>query len=301
MSHRINTPLNQKRLTNVAVVRLKRGGQRFEIACYPNKVQEWKSKIETDLDEVLQVQAVFVNVSKGILAKSQDLKKHFGTDDVKEVCLFILQKGELQVSEIERKSYQEKLFRDIATIVAEKCINTETNRPLTVGVVERAMKEIHYSLNPNKSAKQQALRVIKLLQEKGNLPIARAKMRLQLTIPTTLLSTVKEKLEPLVAVWETERLSTQNTSGTMHTILECQIDPSHFRELNQLVLRETQKSGSVEVLAHAVMPSSDSTPAMPSTSSNSMTVSSIDNSNNDTSSKNARDEDSDDNDEDNPT
>jgi ribosome maturation protein SDO1 len=45
MSHRINTPLNQKRLTNVAVVRLKRCGQRYEIACYPNKVQEWKNKM----------------------------------------------------------------------------------------------------------------------------------------------------------------------------------------------------------------------------------------------------------------
>jgi ribosome maturation protein SDO1 len=218
---------------------------------------------------VLQVQAVFTNVSKGILAKSQDLKKHFGTDDVKEVCLFILQKGELQVSEMERKSQQEKLLRDIATIVAEKCINTETNRPLTVGVVERAMKEIHYSLNPNKSAKQQALHVIKLLQEKGNLPIARAKMRLQLTIPLSFLNTVKEKLQPLVAVWETERFHSQNTSEITHAIIECQIDPSHFREVNQLVLQETQKMGNVEVLVHAVIPNSDPTPAVPHAVSNS--------------------------------
>lgn len=42
---RINTPVNQKRLTNVAIVRLKKGGKRFEIACYPNKVQEWKLKM----------------------------------------------------------------------------------------------------------------------------------------------------------------------------------------------------------------------------------------------------------------
>jgi hypothetical protein len=35
---RIGTPLNQKRLTNVSVVRLNKGGKRFEIACYNNKV-----------------------------------------------------------------------------------------------------------------------------------------------------------------------------------------------------------------------------------------------------------------------
>jgi len=41
----IFTPTNQKRLTNVAVVRLKKGGKRFEIACYPNKVTSWRNKV----------------------------------------------------------------------------------------------------------------------------------------------------------------------------------------------------------------------------------------------------------------
>ena len=35
--------VGQKRLTNIAVVRLKKGGQRFEIACYKNKVQDWRT------------------------------------------------------------------------------------------------------------------------------------------------------------------------------------------------------------------------------------------------------------------
>jgi ribosome maturation protein SDO1 len=51
----------------------------------------------------------------------------------------------------------EKTFRDIATIVAEKCVDKETKRPITVGIVERAMKEIHYSVNSSRSAKQQVL------------------------------------------------------------------------------------------------------------------------------------------------
>ena len=39
---RINTPTNQKLLTNVAVVRMKKAGKRFEIACYKNKVVSWR-------------------------------------------------------------------------------------------------------------------------------------------------------------------------------------------------------------------------------------------------------------------
>jgi hypothetical protein len=49
MSRNIKTPTNQKLLTNVAVVRLKKGGKRFEIACYRNKVLSWRQGTEKDL------------------------------------------------------------------------------------------------------------------------------------------------------------------------------------------------------------------------------------------------------------
>ena len=93
----IFTPVNQKRLTNVAVVRMKKHGKRFEIACYQNKVLSYRAGTETDLDEVLQTQTVFANVSKGQLAASEDVKKAFGSEDSVEVCKLILEKGELQV------------------------------------------------------------------------------------------------------------------------------------------------------------------------------------------------------------
>ena len=41
----IFTPSNQMKLTNVAVVKMKRGGKRFEIACYKNKVMSWRTKV----------------------------------------------------------------------------------------------------------------------------------------------------------------------------------------------------------------------------------------------------------------
>lgn len=42
---------------------------------------------EKDLDEVLQSQTVYSNVSKGVLAKSKDLLAAFGTDDQTKICL----------------------------------------------------------------------------------------------------------------------------------------------------------------------------------------------------------------------
>ena len=69
--------------------------------------------------------------------------------------LQILAKGELQVSEKERQTQLEAMFREIATIVTDKCVNPETKRPYTVGVIERAMKDVHYAVKPQRSAKQQ--------------------------------------------------------------------------------------------------------------------------------------------------
>jgi len=67
----------------------------------------------------------------------------------------ILAKGELQVSERERQAQLETMFRDIATIVAAKCVNPDTKRPYTVGVIERAMKDAHFSVKLHKNSKQQ--------------------------------------------------------------------------------------------------------------------------------------------------
>ena len=98
MSRAVKQPVGQKRLTNIAIVRYKTHGVRFEIACYKNKVFDWRSGSETDLDEVIQTEQIFSNVSKGVMAKEKDLKKAFGKGkSMEEICKEILQKGELQV------------------------------------------------------------------------------------------------------------------------------------------------------------------------------------------------------------
>ncbi|ESO11516.1 hypothetical protein HELRODRAFT_166516 [Helobdella robusta] len=237
----IFTPTNQKRLTNVAVVRLKKGGKRFEIACYPNKVTSWRSKVETDINEVLQTNMVFMNVSKGQMAKSDDLKAAFGTDDQKEICLQILSKGELQVSEKERSANIESSFRDIATVVADKCINPDTNRPYPVTLIERTLKDIHFSVKPNKNSKQQALEAIKLLMASGNIKIQRAQMRLKVHVPAKDGKKVREKIRKLASKIEEDAFD-----DDLHMVFL--VDPGAFREVSNVVSTDSKGKGSVEVV-----------------------------------------------------
>lgn len=67
----------------------------------------------------------------------------------------ILKKGELQVGEKERTRELSSLWRDIATQVAEKCVDPGSQRPYTVGMVEKGMHDVHYSVKTGKSAKSQ--------------------------------------------------------------------------------------------------------------------------------------------------
>jgi len=249
----IFTPVNQVRLTNVAIVRLKRTGKRFEIACYKNKVISWREKAETDIDEVLQTHDIFLNVSKGLLAKKQDLEKCFGDiiKDVPErekntaVCKFILAKGQLQVAEKERQHASEATFLEIANIVSQMAINLETKRAFSTGVIERAMKEeLHYSIRPNDSAKKQALAVMKELTEKvKSLQIGRANMRLNIVASPKEIKSLLETLNKQSLIAEQDSVNYSSGQAVV-----C-IQPGHFKTIDEIVSKNTRGKGRVEVLA----------------------------------------------------
>jgi len=237
---KIFTPTNQIRLTNVAVVRMKKSGKRFEIACYKNKVVSWRSNVEKDIDEVLQTHTVFTNVSKGQVAKKEDLMKAFGKEDVTEVCKEILQKGELQVSDKERHSQLDAMMKDIATTVSDKCVNPETKRPYPVSMIEKAMKDLHFSINPNRNAKQQALTVIPQL--KAIMPLERAQMRVRVVFSGKDSRKIRERLVKLTTSVESENWE----GGELNMV--CLIDPGHYREVDEIVHSVKGSSGLLELL-----------------------------------------------------
>ncbi|CEL91989.1 unnamed protein product [Vitrella brassicaformis CCMP3155] len=242
MSRGVFQPVGQVRLTNVAVVRYKTHGKRFEVACYKNKVLNYRSGIEKDLDEVLQIRAVFSNVGKGQYANKDDVQMAFGTTDEDTVCRLILEKGEIQVSEKERHHVQDSLLKDIVGIVAEKCVNLKTGLPLTTNMVESALKDLGYSVKQNEPAKKQALKAIDMLVTQMPESIARAKMRLQITCDATHRDKVHETLAALEAVIETE-----TESGGYSVVFCC--EPSHYRQLDHMVLKELAPPGSLQLLS----------------------------------------------------
>lgn len=68
-----------------------------------------------------------------------------------------MDKGELQIAGKERESQYSSQFRDIATIVMQKTINSETQRPYTITMIERLMHDIHFAVDPSSTSKKQVV------------------------------------------------------------------------------------------------------------------------------------------------
>jgi ribosome maturation protein SDO1 len=106
----------------------------------------------------------------------------------------ILNKGEVQVGEKEREHDLSSLRKEIATLVAEKCVDPDTQKPYPVGMIEKAMGEAGYSVRQGKNAKSQVAECIKLLQSDSKLPIQRARMRIRVTMPKVDGGRLKEQV-----------------------------------------------------------------------------------------------------------
>ena len=304
----INQPSNQIKLTNVSLVRLKKAKKRFEIACYKNKVLEWRSGLETDLDNVLQINSVFLNVSKGQTAPSSDLAKAFGSKTpINEIILEILNKGELQVGEKERHAQLERVHNEVVGIVATKLVDPKTKRVYTTGMIEKALEmlssqgsqaqqdkntagsgsgtpatgeeggakakskeHVWTGVVATKSAKSQALEAMKALILHQPIPVARARMRLRITCPTSVLKqaakstgpkapasvpedgeektkgTVKDRILSYI-----EQVETQDVVGSEWEVVGF-VEPGAFKGLGDFIGGETKGLGRVEVLDMAV-------------------------------------------------
>ncbi|RMX82791.1 hypothetical protein D0868_15764 [Hortaea werneckii] len=338
-SAQINQPSNQIRLTNVSLVRLKKGKKKFEIACYKNTVTSFRAGNETDLDNVLQIPNVFLNVNKGQVAPNEELKKAFPGMTRDEVVLEILNKGEIQVGEKERGVELERVHREVVEMVAGRLVDPKSKRVYTTGMIEKALDQLSSQgghagrqagkgkqggsggsaggeedrsksrgggdptdstagtpkkttttdgqasaeggeevkskpkpkwtgVTTNKSSKSQALEAMKALIAHQPIPVAKARMRLRITCPTSVLKqnvklapqtsdsdsakgSVKDKILSYV-----EAVETQDVVGEEW---ECVgfVEPGSFKTLSDFISTQTKGRARAEVLDMAVTSEGD--------------------------------------------
>ena len=176
----IKQPVGQKVFTNISIVKLKLGKSRFELACYPNKVQDYRDKKEKDINEVLQAKEIFTNAVKGDLVPKKVLKEVFPKMSYQDIIKLILDKGDIQTGEKEREEANSNKKNYIANIVVQKTYNTENGLPFPQDMITQALDDINFRYNEKENEKKQALKAIKELIQHKVLPIERKLMQLKI-------------------------------------------------------------------------------------------------------------------------
>ena len=250
---------------------------------------------------------MFLSVSKGQTAPSADLDKAFGKDkSVDDIIQEILNKGEMQVGEKERGAQKERLEREVVDIVAGKLVDSRSKRVYTPGMIEKALEQLSShggqhkqeeahsrssgtatptadeeagkskkkemptwtGVVTTKSAKSQALEAMKALIAWQPIPVARARMKLKISCPLSMLkqgvkgqkesngqdgdgepdrpATVRDKILSYV-----EKVETQDAVGSDWEIVGF-VEPGAFKVLGEFIGGETKGKGRVEVLDMAV-------------------------------------------------
>ena len=171
-------------LSGKSVVRAKFRGNRFELIVNPEFALKHKMGLLEEsftLDDILEVDEIFQNASKGERAPDEILEHCFETTDFKIIAEKILEKGELNLTAEQRQAFFEKKRRKIINLVSKMCINPKTKTPHPPTRIENAMKEAKVMVDPTQSAEDQLKTVIEELRKV--LPISMETVKLVVKIP----------------------------------------------------------------------------------------------------------------------
>ncbi len=152
-------------LDDAVIARLDSHGERFEILVDPDLALAFKmDEKKPELADVLAVEDIFKDAHKGDRAPSDILNDVFGSTDIMEAAVQILQKGELQLTTEQRKRMQEEKRKQIVTLIHRNCINPVNKTPQPPQRIELAMEEVRANIDPFKSAETQMNDIIKALR-----------------------------------------------------------------------------------------------------------------------------------------
>jgi ribosome maturation protein SDO1 len=160
--------------------RITKSGEKFEVLVKPDPALEYKMGKTLPVSQLLMIDEIYSDAGKGTRASTEKLQKAFGTQDPLTIAEEIMKHGELQLTTDQRRQLVEEKRKQIVAFVARNCIDPRTGTPHPPIRIEQAMAQIKYSIDPFKSADEQAKAVIEELR--ALLPIKMEQMRIAVKI-----------------------------------------------------------------------------------------------------------------------
>ena len=169
--------MGEKVITARAIV----SGEHFEILVNPQAALDYKFGRPVELSQVIAVDEIFTDASKGMRASEEKLVKAFGTTDFVKIAEAIMKRGELQLTTEQRRQLIEDKKKQIIAFICRHCVYPRTSLPHPPLRIEQAITQVRTSIDPFKDAEEQARAVIQVLRP--ILPLKMEQIRLAVKIP----------------------------------------------------------------------------------------------------------------------
>lgn len=160
--------------------RITKSGDKFEILVKPDPALDYKMGKPTPISQMLVIDEIYADASKGTHASDEKLQKAFGTTDPLLVAEDIMKHGELQLTTEQRRQLVDDKRKQIVAFVSRNCIDPRTGTPHPPLRIEQAFNQIRLVVDPFKPAEEQAKAVIEELRTL--LPIKIDKMKVAVKV-----------------------------------------------------------------------------------------------------------------------
>jgi len=155
-------------------------GEKFEILVKPEPALDFKLGKQRGISEILLIDEIYSDASKGTRSSVEKLQKSFGTTDAVKIAEQILRNGELQLTTDQRRRLVEDKRKQIVTFISRNCIDPRSGTPHPPLRIEQAMEQVRVAIDPFKGPEEQAKLVIEELRK--ILPIKIEQMRVAVKI-----------------------------------------------------------------------------------------------------------------------
>lgn len=199
---------------NYTIARININGENFEILVKPDAAFAFRSGKSVSLSDVLVIDEIFTDASKGLRASEKKLKEAFGTTDPVEIAKIILRKGTLQITAQQRRQLIEEKRRQIIDFISRNAVDPRTKLPHPPTRIEQALEQVGFPVDPFKSVEEQANEAIKAIRTV--LPISIERISIMVKVPPEYAGKVYGTLKSFGTIKNENWL----TDGSLSAILE---------------------------------------------------------------------------------
>jgi ribosome maturation protein SDO1 len=163
------------------IVRYSHSGEKFEILVDPDKGLAYKKGEIPEIANVLMIDTIFSDASKGEKPSVSKLEGVFGTSDPLEVARIMFEKGTLQLTAQQRKEMTEQKLRQIISIISRTYVDPSTKLPHPPLRIENALAEARFSVDPFSDAEDQLKDIVDALRP--ILPMSMESVEIAIKVP----------------------------------------------------------------------------------------------------------------------